>query len=261
MYKHRRLIKLLFILFFLVVIMLARLFTQDDAKDDGDTFVSVEEEAPPAVETPAPEKPPEEKKPEEPVQLREILKEILDLRQLYGNDDIVGHILIAGTTIDYPVVQYADNEFYLERNIYKQPDRAGSIFLDYENSLDAFDKNTIIYGHNMRANEMFHALRYYRDEAFFKDHPQIIYTSLYEKTLWDVFSFMKAPVSLNYLQVNPAPAKFALLLDDITKLSMYDTGVEVTRYDKILNLSTCSVDPAEEMYRYVLSAKFSKVLE
>ena len=44
--------------------------------------------------------------------------EIVDLKNLYEiNNDLVGWIKIAGTNIDYPVMQNED--FYLRRNIYK----------------------------------------------------------------------------------------------------------------------------------------------
>lgn len=182
-------------------------------------------------------------------------QDFLDLMEMYSNDEIVGYLKIEGTTIDYPVVQHTDNEFYLEKNIYKEPDVSGWVFLDYENSIVNFDKNTIIYGHNMKQDIMFHALRNYRSEDFFNEHRYIVFNTLYEDTVWEVFSFMKTHVSLNYLQVQPNDKEYKKLLSDIKSQSMYDTGVDVNITDKILNLSTCSVDPAESMYRYVLSAK------
>ncbi|MDR1689225.1 MAG: class B sortase [Clostridiales bacterium] len=186
---------------------------------------------------------------------RKISKEIADLRSEYGNDDIVGYITIEGTSVDYPIVQAEDNAFYLKRNIKKEEDAAGWIFLDYENDLGAINRNTIIYGHNMKRDIMFHAIRYYRDESFYKKHPRISVKTIYENTEWEVFSFMKTHVSLNYLEVEPSDEDYKYLLDEIRRQRFYDTGVEFGLNDKIINLSTCSVYKSEDMYRYVLSAK------
>ncbi len=45
--------------------------------------------------------------------------------------------------------------------------RAGSIFKDYRNTNEFLDKNTIIYGHNMKDGSMFADLRKYLDKDFF----------------------------------------------------------------------------------------------
>lgn len=71
------------------------------------------------------------------------------------NSDVVAWIKIDGTTIDYPVMQKSDNSYYLTKNFYNENDRTGSIFLDYKNKKDFTDKNTVIYGHNIKRGTMF----------------------------------------------------------------------------------------------------------
>jgi len=258
-YRYRHFIKTGVAILVLAVAALAFFFARNyyNKPDNGGVAVS-------GLETDTPAKIPSAQGVNDSGDNAEVKKprqEIMDLRKEYGNDDIIGRLLIEDTTIDYPVTRYKDNEFYLTRDIYKETSAAGWIYMDYENHVYTLDRNTIIYGHNMKKDMMFHDLRLYRDEKFFSGHRYIIFDTLYEETVWEIFSFMKAPVELNYLQVSPSDTEFGLLLYNIKALSMYDTGVPVTNQDKILNLSTCSVNPDEAMYRYVLSAKLISVSE
>ena len=63
------------------------------------------------------------------------------------NPDVVGWIYIeALDNINYPVVQGDDNETYLHTTYENNYNFAGTIFVDYENSSDFSDCNTLIYG-------------------------------------------------------------------------------------------------------------------
>ena len=71
------------------------------------------------------------------------------------NDDLIGWISIPGTRIDYPVMQTADNEYYLDHNINQEEDKNGTLFLDSACDVVTPSTNFIIYGHNMRSGNMF----------------------------------------------------------------------------------------------------------
>ena len=76
------------------------------------------------------------------------------------NPDVVGWIYIeALDNINYPVVQGDDNETYLHTTYENNYNFAGTIFVDYENSSDFSDCNTLIYGHNMKNGSMFGNLK------------------------------------------------------------------------------------------------------
>ena len=82
------------------------------------------------------------------------------------NPDIVGWIVVPGTTIDYPVVQGRDNEWYLHRTFRGERNSAGAIFIDYLNAPDFSDGHTLVFGHNMQRGNMFAPLHGWDGDRF-----------------------------------------------------------------------------------------------
>lgn len=60
------------------------------------------------------------------------------------NNDFVAWIYCEGTAINYPVVHYKDNTYYLKHMFDGSYNSAGCIFLDCRNSSDFTDENNII---------------------------------------------------------------------------------------------------------------------
>lgn len=75
------------------------------------------------------------------------------------NEDVVGWIIIEGTNINYPIVKADNNDYYLNHNILKNKSQNGWIFMDYRNNTDFFDKNTVLFGHNIKSGIMFSDLK------------------------------------------------------------------------------------------------------
>lgn len=63
-------------------------------------------------------------------------------------------------------MQSADNNYYLNHNYLQEESRAGSIFLDYRNSMDSFSRNTIIYGHRMTTDFYYIETDFSSDEEY-----------------------------------------------------------------------------------------------
>jgi sortase B len=103
-------------------------------------------------------------------------------------ENYVGWISIADTNIDYPVVKYQDNEFYLNHGYDLKENIAGAIFMDRRNLGNQFDQHTIIYGHRMKNNTMFTDLNLYLDDTFFKENQLIVFRDLYNTYTYKVFS-------------------------------------------------------------------------
>ena len=181
-------------------------------------------------------------------------KEFLELRRVFGNDDIVGHLRIEGTAIDYIVVQGADNDFYLRRDIWQNRSSAGWIFLDYAVDLRGQDQNMTIYGHNVRNGAMFHNIRRYVSYSFFRENPIITFRTLYADYEWEIFAFYVAHINFPYTVVNfPNEATYAYMLDRFMSMSIHDSGITVSHNDRILTLSTCTNSNVNE--RFVLQAR------
>lgn len=93
-----------------------------------------------------------------------------NFNELHGiNQQIVGWIIISDTSINYPVLQSGDNDYYLSRNYLNEFATAGSIFMDYRNDI-LRDDFLIIYGHRMSYGKMFSDVIKYADEKYFQEH-------------------------------------------------------------------------------------------
>lgn len=172
-----------------------------------------------------------------------INKDIVSLKEI--NNDVVGWLNVPNTTVDYPVVQANNNSYYLRRNLYKEKDRNGWIFLDYRNSnTSKLDRNTIIYGHTMyNSSVMFGTLHNATKKSWYtnKDNQIITYNTIYADMKFQIFSIYKLPTTTDYLVTqfdsNEEYLDFIKLIKD---RSIYNFEVDLNENDKILTLSTCS---------------------
>ncbi len=90
-----------------------------------------------------------------------------------ANPDVAGWLTIDGTNIDYPIVQAADNGYYLQRGFDKKANYGlGCPFLDYrcESGFGGF--NSIVYAHHIKGNQaMFGDIARYKDSGFMRKNP------------------------------------------------------------------------------------------
>lgn len=171
------------------------------------------------------------------------------------NDDTIGWLTVNNTNIDYPVVQYTDNDYYLNRDFYKSKNRHGWIFMDYRNSYSDFSDNTIIYGHNLANQKMFGTLRYASNSSWYKktSNQIISFNTLNGNYNWQIISVYKVPKTNDYLVANFASVDEKMdFLNMIVGRSIYDFNQSYDENTKILTLSTCSNGTKE---RFVVHAK------
>lgn len=160
------------------------------------------------------------------------------------NEDIVGKIKISGTNIDDYVVKGEDNEYYLNHNIDKKEDVAGSVLLDYRNNFD--DKKLLIYGHNARKLKTvpFHDLEKFLDKSFYDKYSYINLELNNIKSKWKIFSVIILNKGNNtHMQLNFSDESWLEHLKWLKNNSIYDTKENVTITDKILILQTCNYKP------------------
>lgn len=86
------------------------------------------------------------------------------------NHDVFGWLTVDNTKIDYPLVQGKDNDIYINTAPDLTFSLTGSIFLDYRNSRDFSDFNSIIYGHHVEHEAMFGGLDRFEEKNYFDSH-------------------------------------------------------------------------------------------
>ena len=163
------------------------------------------------------------------------------------NRDFVGQIIVPNTSINHPVVQYADNDYYLDHSFEKKYDYRGAIFMDYRNDAVNLDSNTIIYGHNAYDTTMFSELVKYEDIEFYKKSPIIEFNTLEANYKWKIYGVFitNATASedngyiFNYIYPYMDGENFEGFIEEVNKRRLYTTDVDITDDDKMLVLSTC----------------------
>lgn len=159
------------------------------------------------------------------------------------NSDTVGYLKVNGTSINYPVVQYTDNDYYLRHSFDKSYSQAGWIFLDYRNNLNKLDNNIIIYGHNMLNQAMFSSLTKMLDKSFFNDDNNTYINLITENksTLWKIFSVYVTNPDTYYMSIDfSSKDEYSNFLNNLKNKSMYNFSENISSDDKILTLSTCT---------------------
>lgn len=173
------------------------------------------------------------------------------------NSDTVGWINVNNTNINYPFVQTKDNSYYLNHSFDKKYNEAGWVFLDYRNSKDLNNKNTILYAHSRLDKTMFGSLSKVLKSSWYnnKDNHIIRLSTDTENTLWQIFSVYKIPEESYYITTNfNSNEEYTKFLNTIKQRSIHNFNTNLDTNDKILTLSTCYSDTE----RTVVHAKLIK---
>ena len=99
------------------------------------------------------------------------------------NEEYIGWIHIAGTNIDYPMVQTGDNNKYLRRTFLGEGNQSGTIFMDYRINAGFEAPFILIYGHNMHDGSMFAALEKFMDDDFMAANPEVTVSTINNEIL------------------------------------------------------------------------------
>lgn len=158
----------------------------------------------------------------------------------------VAWIQVSGIdAINYPVVQYTDDSYYLDHSWDGQYSRYGAIFMETQNAADFSDAYTLIYGHNMKDGSMFGGLKKYAKESFYQENGGIVTIYLPTETqTYQIFSvrYVTPDNSNAYTLWLQQDQSFASAIQTMKNGSLYDTGVSVSTEDHIVTLSTCAGD-------------------
>lgn len=205
----------------------------------------------------------------------ETMENPIDFESLKAlNEDIIGWIEMEGIDVFYPVMQGENNEYYLYRTFMKTNNIAGALFADFRNDPTFADRNTVIYGHNMKNGEMFGKLKKYlpkpeeaepepteeaatdapTDEAdapmdappeeekcAYEVSPYFwIYTPdyIYKYEIYSVA--IVGERSPDYRREFETDEEYQEFLDRTMGQSLLETGVTVDLEDTVVTLSTCT---------------------
>lgn len=178
---------------------------------------------------------------------------VIDMEALQEiNPDIVGWIRFDNLEIiSYPVLYSGDDEKYLRSDIYGNKTTAGCIFIEGANNPDLNDYHTIIYGHNMKNLSMFGSLRKYKNDGFYEDN-QYFTVYLEDRAYrYQIFAYYDVPETDQIYTIGFGPDDtYQSFIDKMISRSYKDTGIEVTKTDRVVTLSTCS----SEGNRFVVHA-------
>ena len=175
------------------------------------------------------------------------------------NEDVFSWIRIENTNIDYPILHPngKDNSFYLRKNIDKEYDRQGVIYIEDYNKTDWSDPVTLIYGHNIwTMGTMFYQLHNFEDAQFFNDNR---YIEIYAKgralkyEIYSAFEYDNRHImySFNFNDKKVLKSFIDYTLDPISLNKNVRANTKVTAEDKIIVLSTCIKNKDDSRYLVV----------
>lgn len=163
------------------------------------------------------------------------------------NPDTVGWLYAPALGINYPIMQDTDNTYYIKHTFSGGRNDSGSIFLDAEAAADFSDKNTYIFGHNMRNGSMFGSLKKVRETGLVSENP---YFWIYREDGWhmyQIFSYHNANADRKDMAFQTSfenDQAYQQFLTYLQEQSEEDLHVALDVNDKIVSLSTCTGDSA-----------------
>lgn len=181
------------------------------------------------------------------IQETERMAKVRELKEV--NNDIVGWLEIPDTNISYPVLQGADNEYYMNHNYKKEKSRNGSIFLTKDYDWEIPSSNLLIYGHNLNNGTMFQDLLKYANESYYKEHPKIRFTTVEDDSEYEIIAVFKSRVYYQseknvfryYFFVNAeTEQEYNEFINNAKNASLYNISPTAKYGDQLITLSTCS---------------------
>lgn len=171
----------------------------------------------------------------------------------------IGNISISGSNFSKDLVKDDGSYYYLDHTLDKKLNYRGVPFIDFRH--DFTGRKTIIYSHSAKdGTGPFNYLQNYNgNKEFFKKHQYITIHYAGKVYKYQIFSAYISTAKndndegLEYFRVNNySDAEWGKRIQEYKNKSDYDTGVSVSKNDKILILQTCSMDNRyyKKYYRY-----------
>ena len=176
--------------------------------------------------------------------------------------EVAAWLTLPDTVINYPVAHTDDNDYYLTHLYDGTANKAGCLFIDYENAAAFTDKNTVIYGHNMRDGSMFASLKEFSSQEYFDAHPFLYLVTPEGGYLVELFAAFAASPGESGSEDSPwtlffkDDGAYTTWLSAMQERSLVTGGASVTSSDNVLTLSTCTNSGSD---RFIVMGKLVPV--
>ena len=171
------------------------------------------------------------------------------------NNQVVGWIKIEDTDINYPIVKGEDNSYYLNHNILNESSQNGWIFMDYRNSDDFSDNNTVLYGHNIKSGIMFSDLtQIYNGKV---NNDIYIYLKTGEVNRYSIYSCYMDKPDEESINTKIADTNLTSYMNKMKERSIRKYNVNIV-LEKNITLSTCDSSGKKRIIVHGLRQKDGK---
>lgn len=172
------------------------------------------------------------------------------------NQDIVAWIYCENTPINHPVAQSDDNSYYLRRLLNGNYNVAGTMFLDYRCHSDFTDRNSIIYGHNMKNDTMFGTLPKYMEQSYYEEHPVMWLLTPEENYMVELIAGFVTPSDSDSYDILYEDSDLEKYIEEALGNSTFAANIKSDDIERLVTLSTCSYEYGNA--RYVLLGRLEE---
>ena len=163
------------------------------------------------------------------------------------NPDTAAWLYIPGAEVDDPVMQAADNSYYLQRDENGNFSEWGCYYAhcdDHLGSRSQLDQNTVIFGHSASDCDpdgpRFTKLHRFMDADYVQENPYIYLSVEGEDMIFQITACFITDISFDYIAPDPTGQELADFLAQVAAKNWLELdGVTFGEEDTILTLSTC----------------------
>lgn len=166
------------------------------------------------------------------------------------NAEGIGYLSIPAISVQLPVAQGTDNDYYLTHTFDRKTNGAGTLFEDYRITGGLASSHVIIYGHNMKNGSMFAGLKKYLTPSFYQtEGNDLFYLYTENKVMtYKIFSvYVSEPVSDTYTYNFGSLDALRDYAGSMKANSAYNTGVDISDTTQVVTFSTCTSDGSQRI--------------
>lgn len=166
-------------------------------------------------------------------------------------EDVCGWLYSEGTPINYPVVRYSNNSYYLTHAYDGTRSDGGALFVDTRCSKECVEPNIVIYGHRMKNGAMFGSLPKYQRQSYYDEHPVLYFLTPAQNYRVEIFAaWLSDSGGENFPVYFASDSARSNFVASAVEASGFASAAEYRSAAQMLSLVTCAYSD------YVADAKF-----